>query len=394
MRLSIFTSCLLALLPSSTIGFTVSRLTPLKSVHSTGTRLDAESIDGLSIATDETVAQDPNKVSSLLKFIGPYPSLGLRFPDLATQSQKERNITGISLDFVIDTAANTNTINAQVATELGCESVGSALPGYSAAGALDGGDTFLLGNCTLDMPNKELFMTDLTASALPVASPATAGLLGVGFLNCFEGGVKFEWGGGVDSRQSMVTFHGEDSGIEEQLKRMTRVPIDVIDQILLPSVTMNINGAKIPALLDTGSPVTVLNSAAAELAGLTTVVLENDGIDDEKGGFNPFKKIADNFKAAQSLSQAASQGDVLVVGGSDGQRIELWRTEEKAQIFLGPDEAVSFPSTNIFVGDLPGLKALEGLNDTSSTPAAVLGMDVLKRKGVMVYRGMQNEVYF
>ena len=216
MRLSIFTSCLLALLPSSTIGFTVSRLTPLKSVHSTGTRLDAESIEGLSIATDETVAQDPNTVSSLLKFIGPYPSLGLRFPDLATQSQKERNITGISLDFVIDTAANTNTINAQVATELGCESVGSALPGYSAAGALDGGDTFLLGNCTLDMPNKELFMTDLTASALPVASPATAGLLGVGFLNCFEGGVKFEWGGGVDSRQSMVTFHGEDSGISGQ----------------------------------------------------------------------------------------------------------------------------------------------------------------------------------
>ena len=366
----------------------------MKSVHSTGTRLDAESIEGLSIATDETVAQDPNTVSSLLKFIGPYPSLGLRFPDLATQSQKERNITGISLDFVIDTAANTNTINAQVATELGCESVGSALPGYSAAGALDGGDTFLLGNCTLDMPNKELFMTDLTASALPVASPATAGLLGVGFLNCFEGGVKFEWGGGVDSRQSMVTFHGEDSGIEEQLKRMTRVPIDVIDQILLPSVTMNINGAKIPALLDTGSPVTVLNSAAAELAGLTTVALENDGIDDEKGGFNPFKKIADNFKAAQSLSQSASKGDVLVVGGSDGQRIELWRTEEKAQIFLGPDEAVSFPSTNIFVGDLPGLKALEGLNDLSSTPAAVLGMDVLKRKGVMVYRGMQNEVYF
>lgn len=390
-------TCSLALLPSLSMSFTAgTRAAPYKDMQFMKiSKLNADSVEGLGgdEVPDEKVS-DPRKVSSLLKFIGPYPSLGLRFPDLATKSQRERNVKGVSLDFVIDTAANTNTINAQVAAELQCKSVGSALPGYGAAGEIDGGDTFLLGNCTLDMQKKGLFMKDLTAAALPVASPATSGLLGVAFLNCFEGGVEFEWGGGIDGRQPLVTFHGENSGIEERLKYMTRVPIDVIDDILLPSVTMTINGAKIPALLDTGSPVTVLNSAAANLASLHTVEFESDIAGQEEQGFNPFKKFSNNMKAAKSLAQAVSKGDILMVGGVDGQPIELRRTEEKAHIFLGKNEEVSFPSTNIFVGDLPGLKALEKLNNSVSTPAAVLGMDVLKRLPKMLYRGMQNEVYF
>ena len=344
----------------------------------------------VTASTEET----ESKVSTFLKFIGPYPALALRFPDLATPSQRERDVSGISLDFIIDTAANTNTINGKIAEELDCESVGSALPGYGSAGAIAGGETFLLGNCTLDLPDQELFMTDLTASALPVASPAAAGLLGVGFLNCFEGGVEFEWGGGIDARQPMVTFHGEKSGIEEQLKGMRRVPIEVIDQILLPSVILRINGAEIPALLDTGSPVTVLNSVAANLAGLSTIELESDKQSEESGGFNPFKKMTDNFKAAQSMAEAASKGDILVMAGADGQRIDLRRTKEKAQITLGLEGQVSFPSTYIYVGDLPGLKALESLGGSSSPPAAVLGMDVLKKLPIMIYRGMQKEVYF
>ena len=42
--------------------------------------------------------------------------------------------------------------------------------------------------------NEFMFMKGLTASALPVASPAAAGLLGLAFFNCFEGGVEFRWG--------------------------------------------------------------------------------------------------------------------------------------------------------------------------------------------------------
>ena len=55
----------------------------------------------------------------------------------------------------------------------------------------------MLGNCELaDAPKEErlVFMSGLTATALPVAAPAAAGLLGVAFLNSFAGGVEFVWG--------------------------------------------------------------------------------------------------------------------------------------------------------------------------------------------------------
>mmetsp|Transcript_26886 Transcript_26886/g.41160 ORF Transcript_26886/g.41160 Transcript_26886/m.41160 type:complete len:327 (-) Transcript_26886:4507-5487(-) len=322
--------------------------------------------------------------------------MALRFPTLATSSQRGREISGISLDFVIDTAANTNTINAQVAQELGLETVGEALPGYGAGGAISGGDTYMLGNCTLDnKPETELFMTELTASALPVASPASAGLLGAAFLNCFQGGVKFDWGGGIDQKQSFVTFYGTEENSEALRRGMTKVPIDIIDEVYLPSVKIVINNVEIPALLDTGSPVTVLNSVAAELVGLDvldSLKSTSSDKDDEqkKGGFNlnPFQKISDNFKEAQATAQAAQRGDILVLAGTDGQRIELKRTNTNPSISLNSDagsssggerDAVTFPATSVYVGDLPGLVALGGLGGDSSPPAAVLGMDVLKR---------------
>jgi len=347
--------------------------------------------DGISSDTIEgiDIEEQPLKITSPLKFIGPYPSLPLHFPNLATSSQRERELSGISLDFVLDTAANTNTINAQVASELSLESVGMALPGYNAAGPMDGGSTFILGDCSLDLPEKELFMKDLTASALPVASPAAAGLLGVAFLNCFQGGVRFDWG-----NDAKVTFYGDDEGMVDELAGMTKVPIEVIKDVLLPSVTLIINGEEIPALLDTGSPITVINSAAAELAGLDVIQLSNEGQSSESGGFmNPFKKMVDNVKNANSLAQAAARGDVLVIAGAEGQAVQLLRTEKAANLSMkGEDDDVSLPDTKIFVGDLPGLAALGGLDGISSPPAAVLGMDILTKRPSMLYR--VNEVYF
>jgi hypothetical protein len=41
----------------------------------------------------------------------------------------------------------------------------------------------------------------------------------------------------------------------------------------LPSVTIKVNGVEMKALLDTGSPITVLNAQAAKLAGIETVQL-------------------------------------------------------------------------------------------------------------------------
>lgn len=344
--------------------------------------------DVQEVQKNEAQEEGPMKLTSPLKFIGPYPSLSLHFPNLASSSQREREVSGISLDFVLDTAANTNTINAQVAAELDLDKDGTALPGYNAAGAMDGGTTYKLGDCSLDLPEKEVFMTQLTASALPVASPAAAGLFGVAFLNCFQGGVKFDW-----ENDASVTFYGDKNEMGEDMIGMHRVPIEVIKDILLPSVTLKINGKEVKALLDTGSPITVVNSAAAKLAALDTIELATVEDNETKGGFgNPFKKFIDNVKVANSVASAAASGDLLMIAGSQGQAVQLIKTKTAAQISIQGDNEIDFPDSKVYVGDLPGLAALDGLNGDASPPAAVLGMDIIKTKPSMLYRA--NEVYF
>merc|ERR1712187_612169 len=78
----------------------------------------------------------------------------------------------------------------------------------------------------------------------------------------------------------------------------------------LPRITLTVNGIDVPALLDTGSPITVLNPAAA-----TVAVLELPGtLDAVKNAGNPFAKMAANREA----SQAAARGDVLTIMGATG----------------------------------------------------------------------------
>jgi len=338
------------------------------------------------LSEDDTSSLTSNQSSSVeapLKYLGPYPAIGLRFPNLATPSQLERNVTGVSLDFVLDTAANINTINAQISKELSLEKVGNAPPGVSSGGALSGGETFLLGDTQLEGLSEEpfTFMTDLTASALQIASPASAGLLGTAFLNCFQGGVEFAWGKveeGQITEAPSVTFHGEVEPIESSRPRAKIYPLDVT---LLPSVTVRINGHEMPALLDTGSPITVLNSIAAKVAGVSVVDLPAETN-------NPFTKVGNNMKVAQ----AASRGELLQIAGSNGP-VNLLKSISNVNIDVVGDENIGFGSNPIFVGDLPGLAALDGIG-ADSPPAVVLGVDVLRQRSKMLFRGQQLEVYF
>ena len=243
----------------------------------------------------------------------------------------------------------------------------------------------------MDLPEKDLFMMGLTASALPVASPAAAGLLGVGFLNCFQGGVRFDWG-----NNATVTFYGDNDGMEEEIDAMTKAPIEAVKDVLLPSVILKVNGKEIRALLDTGSPITVLNSAAAKLAGLDIVQISTGQGETQQGKgkfLNPFQKLMNNVKEANAQAQAAARGDILIIAGAAGQTVQLLRTENEAQLCIAglPDD-INFPSSKVYVGDLPGLAALGGLDGVSSPPAAVLGMDILTKKSSMLYRA--DEVYF
>lgn len=349
----------------------------------------------------ETYAAKPKEITSIrvpLKFAGPYPTLGLRFPALATKNQKSQNLTGISLDFVLDTAANTNTINAQVASELELEVVGEALPGVGSAGAISGGKTFMLGDSELEGTGKEpfTFMQNLTASALPIASPAAAGLLSLPFFYCFEGGVEFSWGpqsleDGMVADSASITFHGDkDRNLEDILSDLTRVPIEAVPVTQLPSIMLKINGVEIPALLDTGSPITVLNSQAAQRAGIDAITVPSQP---EKSN-NPFASVANRFKAAQATAKAAANGDLVTIAGTNGQPTTLLKSASATEIFVpGDSQDVSFGDSKIYVGDIPGLAALNGIG-VDSPPAAILGMDVLRKRPKMVLRARDQEVYF
>lgn len=343
-----------------------------------------------TVENDELQDQPPSTaVRAPLKFLGPYPCIGLRFPYLATASQRQRNVTGISLDFILDTAANTNTINGQVAKELGLPIVGEALPGLGAGGAIQGGSTFMLGDCALEGIEEQFtFMQNLTASALPVASPTAAGLLSVAFFHCFEGGVEFQWQR-REGNPPAVTFYGESS--DKILEGKTRVPITELPVTRLPSVRVNVNGVEMPALLDTGSPITVLNAKAAEQAGIATVRISGE---EEKKGGNPLTNFANKLKESQSMAQAAARGDVLTIAGITGEHVDLLKSQSKATIeIVGTDNSgVNFGNSNVYVGNLPGLQALNAFGD-EAPPAVVLGMDILQTR-TMLFRARDKEVYF
>lgn len=391
-----------------------------KNYYSSRMQLSMQTLDE---ETDTETTTSMMSVSSEMKLIGPYACMALRFPNLATQSQKERNVTGISLDFVLDTAANTNTLNAQVAKELELDIVGQALPGVGAGGEISGGDTFLLGDCQLEgykMANVAddamdgnqltneipLFMSELTASALPIASPAGAGLLGSYFFNAFPGGVQFDWGSSratIEEQKPpeppMITFYGDRMGMEEEMESngfTNRVPIQMLKGSNLPCITISINGVSIPALLDTGSPITVLNPAAAQLANVPTFELENNEEKEKTPSFFPFKNPLNQFQKNLKLSEAMARGDIVSLAGTDGRRIDLLRSKEPQQIgFENDANDSSMKDCRVYVGEIPGLEALDGLSvdgKSATKPAAIFGMDLIRSKRRMLYRS--DEVYF
>ena len=354
------------------------------------------------IADDE----GPMVLSSPLRWIGPYPAVALSFPALSSPAQKARMLqaagvggdptaagidTGVTLDFVLDTAANTNTINAQVAGPtsqggLELEQVGAVAGGVGAGGALGGGATYMLGNCELaDAPKEErlVFMSGLTATALPVAAPAAAGLLGVAFLNSFAGGVEFVWGPPPPTQPGAapvasgdpptLNLYGEAAGTAQLQERLCSVAVRTLPESALPSVMLQINGVLIPALLDTGSPITVLNAAAAKAAGIGDAPPAAEDVSS-----NPFTMLTQAFKAGV----AATKAETLMVAGANGP-VQLLRCEGGATMSLG-DADLGGGTCRPYVGELPGLAALDGLG-AAAGPAAVLGTDVLRTRPRLWY---------
>jgi len=345
-----------------------------------------------------TTDEELMAVRAPLRMLGPYPVLSLRFPNIPTpdqfkEQQKSSGERGVSLDFVVDTAANVNTINAKLATDLSLATVGFNEGGISAGGTLAGGATYMLGTAQLnDLPQSDRFdfISNLTASALPVASPSGAGLLGIGFLLSFAGGVEFNWGlaAANDSDRAAVapvsvgeaghlpslTVFGDMRGTGGLTKDLTEVPARQLESGLI-CVTMRVNNVEIPSLLDTGSPISVLNAAAAKAAGI-------DIPPPEVAGTNLFAKA----KVAMEITAAVASGEALMIGGAGGPVI-LRRIPQKSSIALG---SAQLGSGRPYVGEIPGLAALGGLG-ADAGPAAVLGTDVLRQRKRLV---LQNGKVF
>jgi hypothetical protein len=335
--------------------------TESKEATSTGNESPVESIIG---------------VVAPLKYMGPYPCLTLRFPNLSTSEQKARNLTGVSLDFVLDTGANVNSIDARLADQLALQLCASSkdlniLGSAGVGGTFLAGDIFLLGDCQLDgLPpgNNFTFMTNLTAAALPHASPVGHGLLSLSFFLSFPAGVEFDWYGTDGDPPTVIFYYGKE--LPENVKAgLIRVPLERLAAQVL-SVTINVNGTNMPALLDTGSPITVMNHEAAKQAGIETV----------------------REPLVQPIPQRpqAYGDDSLTIRGVDSGLVNLSRSVSPVPIRAG---TVSLGEGPVYVGDLPGLALVGGLSN-SSVPGVVLGLDSLRRSYRMILRVAENELWF
>jgi Aspartyl protease len=426
------------LLMLSNLGFFCDAFHVVKPVAPTSLSKANVGMTQLDVDVSETMTNQGhgNVVRAPLKYIGPYPCLGLHFPFLTTsnQRQSQKNITGVSLDFMLDTAANLNVIQPAISTELKLPSVtNQVLPGFTSSGPIDAerlavegsSNTFMLGDTQLEyymtgngtvlptpslrsqMDEDHTFMAQLTASVvLNVACP-TAGLLSLAFMQVFGGGVDFSWGSSPGNSQVQlqtpatmpsITFYGDKSMDHKILKDRVKVPLRRIPVTQLLSIPLTINGVTVMALLDTGSPITVLHPEIAKLAKVDTVIPVSS---DQTS--NPFSSISNRLQEAQ----AASRGDLLAIMGSDGTKMNLIKSKEPVHVTMPTSSSTSvndidFGSTSVFVGEFPGLTMMmqqQQQLDQADTPnisaiGVILGMDVLRQRPSMLLRAQDNEVWF
>ena len=216
-----------------------------------------------------------------------------------------------------------------------------------------------MGDTQLDGIMKELFVTSLPVS-VGMPNPNAAGLLSLDFFRLFGGGVEFEW----TEKQMSVTFRSGKTSASTEGKGL--VPIEpLVHAGHLPTIELTVNGKKVTALLSTGSPVTVMNEAAAKLAGV--------------------KKMAVKEEEKKELQAA---GDVITI--MDGRTpVDLVKSTKPVQVKASD---VGFGKVPLYVGKIPGMTTLTGGSETE--PAIVLGLDVLVQRPSMLLRIRDNEVWF
>ena len=343
-----------------------------------------------------------------------YAAITLGLPDRATKKQQERGVKGVELDFCVDTACTTNFILPQVAYGLDMQIVGTAPAGTGATGAIGGGQEMLLGTAKLGgKAAKEdvAAITGLSAAVVPVPTPGTAGILGRSFLNCFDA-VAFDWGpatagggddGGIrtlDRSGAVMDFYQEydwDAGVEDGL---VDVDLDELPCGLL-AVNVTLNGVRMPALLDTGAPQTIVNRAAAAAAGIAvgsgvTGVTGVTGAEKKGKSSNPFGGFMDALGRGKEAALADKGVMVMGAGGKperldrvDGAGVDLRVVTDAGDADGTAVRGTQLSVPSVLVGELAAFQAGLGLppandGDDSGEPGVILGLDALMSRDEVV----------
>ena len=130
----------------------------------------------------------------------------------------------------------------------------------------------------------------------------------------------------------------------------------------VPTIKVNVNGVDLKAIIDTGSPITILNTDAAEKVGIGNTLSKEE---EEDTSF-------------------------LVVKGVDDDNINLIRSKNGASVSIGD---FSLGDIHVCVGNLPGIAFASSLS-SSAEPQVLLGLDALRRTYRMILSTPKNEVWF
>lgn len=289
--------------------------------------------------------------------VGPYPCLELNFPDVKSNP-------GVEISFVLDTAANVNTISSEITRKLDLPVVVkgedlSVLGSAGAGGSCQAGDIVFLGNSRLSgMPESQqnnTFMSNITLSSmdLGIAKSVGGGMLGTSFLGCFRGGVEFDWYG-TDGDPPTLQFY-YDNIPEKAKQNCVCVPINIEEFFGVPTISVIINGKELRAIIDTGSPITVISPT---VAGELGILKKHDAI--------------------------------KVKGIDDGDAMEVSKSLDEVTLSIGD---VSINLDRIFIGELPGLAMASNLVPDCHQPHILLGLDALRRTYRMIMRLSQAELW-
>ena len=299
----------------------------------------------------------------------------------------------MELDWCVDTACSTNFITPQVAYGLDVEIVGAAPSGVGATGAVSSGQEMLLGTAKLGSDGADgsgtAAITGLSAAIVQVPAPGTAGILGRSFLNCF-GAVEFDWRLSQNAAGATMCLYQEYAPFDDDgtMDDQTVVPLNELACGLL-AVDVDLNGVRMPALVDTGAPRTIINRAAAKAAGIATVDDASGSPEAAKkpstGGFkNPFAAIQDAISRGREQALGSS-GAVTVMGaGGRPERLDkASRSKDVEMIVSATSGSVCLSSPQILIGDLEAFRVGLGLRGDSTPgandgqPGIVLGLDAL-----------------